>query len=58
MTWGVPGMFLVATPQSCARAMLRAADQGVATFYVPFFWRYIMLIIQHIPAQVMKKLKF
>jgi len=58
MTWGVPGMFLVATPESCARAVLRAADRGVATFYVPFFWRYIMLIIQHIPAQVMKKLKF
>ena len=58
MTWGVPGMFLVATPEACARAMLRAADRGVATLYVPFFWRYIMLIIQHIPAQVMKKLKF
>ena len=38
--------------------MLRAADRGVATLYVPFFWRFIMLIIQHIPAQVMKKLKF
>ena len=58
MTWGVPGMFLVATPQACARAMLRAADRGVATLYVPFFWRFIMLIIQHIPAHVMKKLKF
>jgi hypothetical protein len=25
---------------------------------VPFFWRWIMLIIQHIPAGVMKKLSF
>lgn len=58
MTWGLPGLFLVASPEACARAMLRAADRGVATLYVPFFWRYIMLIIQHIPAQVMKKLKF
>lgn len=58
MTWGLPGLFLVATPEDCARAMLRAADRGVANLYVPFFWRYIMLIIQHIPAQVMKKLKF
>lgn len=58
MTWGLPGLFLVASPESCARAMLQAADRGVATLYVPFFWRYIMLIIQHIPAQVMKKLKF
>lgn len=58
MTWGLPGLFLVASPESCARAMLRAADRGVANVYVPFFWRYIMLVIQHIPAQVMKKLKF
>ena len=58
MTWGLPGLFLVASPEACARAMLRATDRGVATLYVPFFWRFIMLIIQHIPAQVMKKLKF
>lgn len=58
MTWGLPGLFLVASPQSCARAMLRAADRGQANVYIPYFWRYIMLVIQHIPAQVMKKLKF
>ena len=58
MTWGLPGLFLVASPEDCARAMLRAADKGVANLYVPFFWRFIMLVIQHIPAQVMKKLKF
>jgi short-subunit dehydrogenase len=58
MTWGLPGLFLVASPEACARAMLRAADRGAATLYVPFFWRFIMLIIQHIPAQLMKKLKF
>ena len=58
MTWGLPGLFLVASPEACARAMMRAADRGVAVLYVPFFWRFIMLIIQHIPAQVMKKLKF
>ena len=58
MTWGLPGLFLVATPEACARAMLRAAERGVATLYVPFFWRFIMLVIQHIPAGVMKKLKF
>jgi short-subunit dehydrogenase len=58
MTWGLPGLFLVVSPETCARAIMRAADRGAATVYVPFFWRCIMLIIQHIPAQVMKKLKF
>jgi short-subunit dehydrogenase len=58
MTWGLPGMFLVASPEDCASAMLAAADRGQAVAYVPFFWRYIMLVIQHIPAQIMKRLKF
>jgi len=58
MTWGLPGLFLVATPQDCAAAMMRAARKGRAVLYYPFFWRVIMLIIQHIPSNVMKRLKF
>lgn len=58
MTWGLPGLFFVASPKSCAIAMMRAAEQGRAEIYYPFFWRFIMLIIRHIPALVMKRLKF
>ncbi len=58
MTWGLPGLFLVASPQACAQAIMKAAQKGRAVLYHPFFWRFIMLIIQHIPADVMKKLKF
>jgi short-subunit dehydrogenase len=58
MTWGLPGLFLVASPEDCARAMMRAAMKGRAVIYHPFFWRFIMLIIQHIPSDVMKRLKF
>ncbi|MEZ5645317.1 MAG: SDR family NAD(P)-dependent oxidoreductase [Burkholderiaceae bacterium] len=58
MTWGLPGLFLVASPQQCAQAMLRAALRGRAVSYVPGFWRLIMLIIRHIPPDIMKRLKF
>ena len=58
MTWGLPGLFLVASPQACAAAMLRAADRGRAEIYHPFFWRFIMLIIRHIPSAMMKRLNF
>lgn len=58
MTWGLPGLFLVASPQRCARSMLEAAGKGRAVAYVPSFWRLIMLIIRHIPPSVMKRLKF
>jgi len=30
--------------------------KGEAVVYVPWFWRYIMLIICHIPERVFKKL--
>lgn len=58
MTWGLPGLFLVSSPESCANAMLRAAERGRPEIYHPFFWQYIMLVIQHIPAAIMKRLKF
>lgn len=56
MTWGVPGMFLVATPDKVARDILRAVDRKKNVIYTPFFWRYIMLIIRSIPEFVFKKL--
>lgn len=56
MTWGIEGMFLVASPDDVARDILKAVDKGRNVIYTPFFWRYIMLIITHIPEMVFKKL--
>lgn len=56
MTWGVEGMFLVASPEQIAKAILKAAEKKRNTIYTPFFWRYIMLIIQHIPEPIFKKM--
>ena len=58
MTWGLTGLFLVASPEACAAAIMRAAEKGQAEIYCPFFWRFIMFIIRRIPAVVMKRLKF
>ena len=56
MTWGIDGMFLVATPEKVARDILNAVKKCKNTIYTPFFWRYIMLIITHIPEFIFKKL--
>jgi short-subunit dehydrogenase len=58
MTWGLPRVFLVASPEGCAAAIMRAAGKGRAEIYYPFFWRIIMLVIRHIPPFVMKRLSF
>ncbi len=56
MTWGQPGLFLVATPQGAAKACLKAANKGRNEIYYPAFWRLIMLIIKSIPEVLFKRL--
>lgn len=47
---------LWAKPEAIARGILQAVDKQKNVVYLPFFWRYIMLIIGHIPEFVFKKL--
>jgi decaprenylphospho-beta-D-erythro-pentofuranosid-2-ulose 2-reductase len=56
MTFGLPGMFLVAAPEDVARACLAAAKRGREEIYVPFFWWGIMTIIRNIPERIFKRL--
>ncbi len=58
MTWGLPGLFLVSTPQAAANAIFKAAQSGKPELYHPFFWRWIMLIIRFVPSAIMKRLNF
>lgn len=56
MTWGLDGLFLVASPEMVADTIWKAVEKRRNTIYVPFFWRYIMLIITHIPEFIFKKM--
>ncbi len=56
MTWGLPGIFLAATPEAFAKACLTATAKGKEVVYIPAFWGLIMLIIQHIPEKIFKRL--
>ncbi len=56
MTWGLPGMFLVAPPEKVAADILKAVKKQRNVIYTPFFWRYIMLIIRSIPEPIFKKM--
>jgi short-subunit dehydrogenase len=57
MTYGMPGLFLVASPPSVAQKILLALDKKRNEIYVPWFWRWIMLIIRHVPEPIFKRLK-
>jgi decaprenylphospho-beta-D-erythro-pentofuranosid-2-ulose 2-reductase len=57
MTFGRPGLFLVASPQAAARRIVDAALGGKDQSYVPGFWRPIMLLIRLIPEKLFKRLR-
>lgn len=56
MTWGIEGMFLVASPDQIADDLWTAHLKRKNTLYTPWFWRYIMAIIRSIPEPIFKKL--
>lgn len=56
MTWGMPGIFLAASPYDAARAMLDASLKGKDEIYYPRFWALIMFVIKSIPERIFKRL--
>lgn len=47
---------LYARPETVGQRIYTAMLKGEAVVYVPWFWRYIMLVICHIPERLFKKL--
>ena len=56
LTWGRPGMFLVASPETVAEDIVRGIAKNRAVIYTPFFWRWIMLVIRMVPDVVFRRL--
>lgn len=58
MIYGLPGTFLVASPQRVGEAVVRALERGKDVAYVPWFWRPIMAIVKLLPEALAKRLDF
>lgn len=48
---------LFASAELVGKRIHKAMLKGESVVYTPFFWRFIMLIIQHIPEFIFKKMK-
>lgn len=48
---------LWASPARVARDIVRAVDRGTPVAYTPGFWRWIMLVIRHIPQFVFNRIR-
>lgn len=57
MTFGRPGLFLVASPEEVGEKIVRALRRGADVAYVPWFWRLVMLAIRATPEGVRKRLQ-
>jgi short-subunit dehydrogenase len=57
MTYGRPGLLLLASPERVGKGIFRAIVKGKAVVYVPWYWRFIMLMVQSIPEAVFKRLR-
>lgn len=58
MTFGKPGMFLLAKPQVIGKKIVAAIEQQKDIVYLPWFWRYIMGVVRWIPEFFFKKLSW
>lgn len=47
---------LTASPEKVGSDIYKAMNKGKEVLYTPFFWRFIMLIITHIPEPIFKRL--
>lgn len=56
MTAGL-SMPLVASPEAIGPALVRACATANGVVYLPWFWKYIMLVLGHLPAIVWNRVK-
>jgi decaprenylphospho-beta-D-erythro-pentofuranosid-2-ulose 2-reductase len=57
MTAGLPKTFLFADPSVVGKRIFNAIMKGEEIVYVPWFWRWVMLIIKTIPESIFKRMK-
>jgi decaprenylphospho-beta-D-erythro-pentofuranosid-2-ulose 2-reductase len=57
MTWGLPGLFLVASPDKVAKDVCKAIRKKRNVTYTPWFWRGIMSIICAVPDFIFRRTK-
>lgn len=56
MTFGKPGMFLVADPEKVGRRIIKQLSLRKDVIYVPWFWKYFVSLLKLIPPSLFKKL--
>jgi short-subunit dehydrogenase len=54
----IKGKLPVSTPEKTAIDIWRAIRRRKQVIYTPWWWRYILLIVQHVPSFIFRRLSF
>lgn len=57
MTFHLPQSFIFAQPDKVASKIIKVLNKATDVSYIPWFWRYIMLIVKLIPEKIFKRIK-
>ena len=58
MTDGLPAPPFAGEAEPVARRVLKAIDRGTPVVYAPAPWRWVMLVVRHLPRLVMRRVGF
>lgn len=58
MTAGLDPPPFAGEPDAVAKDILRAIERGQPVVYTPWMWRWVMLVIRHLPRAVMRRINF
>ena len=58
MTAGLKPPPFAGEPEDVAASVVRAIDRGTPMIYAPAIWQLVMLVIQHLPRLVMRRVGF
>lgn len=58
MTAGLKPPPFAGEPEAVAKRVLKAIDRGTPVVYAPPIWRWVMMVIRHLPRFVMRRIGF
>lgn len=58
MVQGRPGLIWLISPRQAAETIVKAAESGKNTVYVPGRWRFVAMVLKMIPSFIFRRLNF
>ncbi|MCB0419635.1 MAG: SDR family NAD(P)-dependent oxidoreductase [Bdellovibrionales bacterium] len=58
LSFGQKLLFPAISPENVAQVLIKKSDKDLGIVYLPFYWRFIILVLKALPWTIYKKLSF